>query len=174
MKKLIILFIFSLNAFANYYLDLAIRPSANFNSNLDKLELKNNTINPSLGAELGANFGYITVGGGIELTMPLSFDGGTAGTTGEIQNMPYYAYGRLNVFPVVFKPYLVYKVGINKVYNYTGFGSGVEDGTFWAIGFGMDVYNFLGEVTYKNYQMDVNGKDENLSQFQISLGVKVF
>ena len=176
MKKLILFLVLIINAniFAGYYLDLAVRPGVSVNSTLDESGVKNNDLNFSLGGELGGNLGYITVGGGIQFNNAMSFDGGTAGTTGDLKLMPYYAYARFNVFPIVFKPYLVYKMGINKVVDYTGFGSGVEDGTYWAIGFGMDIYNLLGEVTYQNSTMTINGVDENLSQIQLVLGIKAF
>ena len=176
MKKLILFLalIINVNIFAGYYLDLALRPGVNVNSTLDKSGVKNNDLNFSLGGELGGNLGYVTVGGGIQFNNAMSFEGDTAGTTGDLKLMPYYAYARFNIFPIVFKPYLVYKVGINKVVNYTGFGTGVEDGTYWAVGFGMDIYNLLGEISYQNSTMTINGVDENLSQIQLVLGIKAF
>mgnify|MGYP003588301791 CR=1 FL=1 len=176
MKKLILFLalIINVNIFAGYYLDLALRPGVNVNSTLDKSGVKNNDLNFSLGGELGGNLGYVTVGGGIQFNNAMSFEGDTAGTTGDLKLMPYYAYARFNIFPIVFKPYLVYKVGINKVVNYTGFGTGVEDGTYWAVGFFFFFYNLLGEISYQNSTMTINGVDENLSQIQLVLGIKAF
>lgn len=176
MKKLIVLFtlLISSQAFAGYYMDLAVRPGVNLGSTLDTLGVKNNGLNMSLGAELGANLGYITAGGGIQFNNAIDFDGGTTATTGSIKAIPYYAYARFNLFPVVFKPYFVYKMGLNQVTG-TGFdGTDVKGGQYWSLGFGVDVYNLLGEVQYQNSKMTLNGQEENLSQISLVLGLKVF
>lgn len=176
MKKTILLLILLINSniFGAYYVDLALRPGVNMASTLDEMGIKNNGLNYTLGAELGGNLGYITAGGGIQFNNAISFDGGTPATTGTVKTTPYYGYARFNLFPVVFKPYLIYKMGINKVEG-TGFAGGqVKDGNFWAAGLGIDVYNFLGELVYQNSTMTINGQDENLSQIQLVLGIKIF
>jgi len=176
MKKLILLFVVLINTnlFADYYMDLAARPGVNLGSTLDTMGVKNNGLNLSLGAELGGNLGYITAGGGIQYNNAIDFDGGTATTQGTIKTMPYYAYARFNLFPIVFKPYFVYKMGVNQVTG-SGFdGTEIKGGTYWAAGFGIDVYNLLGEVQYQNSKMTINGQEENLSQISLVLGLKVF
>lgn len=175
MKRIVLvvaLIIINMNIYAAYYVDLAVRPALNLASTLDNNAVKNNAINNlSLGVELGGNLGYLTAGAGIEMNNPISFT--VSGVDGTIKTMPYYAYARFNLFPVIFKPYLVGKFGINKVMDSTGFAS-VEGGSYWAAGFGIDVYNFLGEVTYQNSGLVLNGTAENLSQIQLVLGIKVF
>lgn len=177
MKKLILIFVLFINTnvFAAYYLDLALRPGVNMASTLDTNGVKNNGLNASLGAELGGNLGYITAGAGIQFNNAIDFEGATANKTGSIKTMPYYGYARFNLFPVVFKPYIVYKMGVNTVTEGTGFdGTAVEGGSYWALGFGIDVYNLLGEVLYQNSTITLNGAEENLSQIQLVLGLKVF
>lgn len=176
MKKIILFLALIINSsiFGAYYVDLAFRPGVNMASTLDSMGEKNNDLNYTLGAELGGNLGYLTAGGGIQFNNAISFDGGTAATTGTIKTTPYYGYARFNLFPVVFKPYLIYKMGINKVEG-TGFGGGeIESGTFWAAGLGIDVYNFLGEFVYQSGSMTINGQDENMTQIQLVLGIKIF
>lgn len=176
MKKLFLFLILIINAniFAGYYVDVALRPGLNLASTLDNSSVKNNDMNLSLGAEVGGNLGYVTAGVGMQMNNAISFTDSDPNLTGSIKTSPYYVYARINVFPVVFKPYLVYKVGLNKTAGSTGFGAGVEDGNFWAVGFGMDIFNLLGEVTYQNSTMKLNGVDENMSQIQLVLGIKVF
>jgi|GEM_PF-1446742 len=156
-----------------YYLDLALRPGVNMASTLDELNINSNGPVPTLGLELGINLGYATIGGGIHYNNEISFSDNT--TDGAFRNMPVYAFGKFNLFPLIFKPYIVGKYGINRVEESSGFGGAkVEGGDYWAIGIGIDVYNFLAEMVYQNSTMKIGGTDETLSQLQISLGIKLF
>jgi hypothetical protein len=89
--------------------------------------------------------------------------------------MPVYIMGRFNLFPIIFKPYVVYKYGINRIEEHSGFGgANIESGDYWAVGLGIDVYNFLGELTYQNSTMEIGSHSETLSQIQLTIGVKIF
>lgn len=180
MKKSLIIFgttlILSFNTYASYFLDLAIRPGVNMASTLDNYQVKNNTLNLTLGAELGVNLGYITAGGGIHYNDSITFQDTTIPLDGSFKNMPVYGFVKFNIFPVVFKPYVVGKVGLNYVSQESGFGgiSKIENGTYWAMGIGFDVYNFLAELIYQNSTMTIGAHEENLSQLQLTVGVKLF
>ncbi len=180
MKKIILtlglLFTLSLNTYASYFLDLAIRPGVNMASTLDNYQVKNNTLNLTLGAELGVNLGYLTAGAGIHYNDSITFQDTTIPLDGSFKNMPVYGFVKFNIFPVVFKPYVVGKVGLNFVDQESGFGgiNKIENGTYWAMGIGFDVYSFLAELIYQNSTMTIGTHEENLSQLQLTVGVKVF
>ena len=184
MKKYILIIpivvLFSLKIYGDelygmYYLDLALRPGVNVASTLEEYEVSNTSPSPTLGVELGVNLGYLTIGGGIHYNNQLDFSDASKGVDGSIRNMPIYIMGRFNLFPIIFKPYVVYKYGINRVEDYSGFGGAtIDHGDYWAVGLGIDVYNFLGELTYQNSTMDIGSHSETLSQLQLTIGVKIF
>lgn len=180
MKKLImimsVLSIISIKSYSeNYFLDLALRPGVNMASTLDNYQVKNNAVNLTIGAELGVNLGYFTVGGGAHLNNPITFEDTTIPLDGTFKNIPIYGFAKFNIFPIIFKPYVVGKWGLNYMHESSGFGGAkVKGGTYWAMGLGFDVYNFLAEFVYQNSTMEIGSHDENLSQLQLTVGFKLF
>lgn len=187
MKKLLIipiLIFISLEAYANlygmYYLDLALRPGVNMASTLQESNSNYNLPTYTLGAELGVNLGYVTLGAGIHHNQAIEFEG-VNGSDGSIQTMPLYGFAKLNLFPLIFKPYVVGKfgrIGVDSdefsVSHDSMMGLPFGVGSYWALGMGIDIYNFLAEFVYQNSYMTIDGQDETLTQLQLSIGIKLF
>lgn len=153
-----------------YYLDLALRPGVNVASTLDERNISSNNPVPTIGLELGTNLAYATVGGGIHYNNKISFS--DSNIDGSFRPMPIYGFAKLNLFPLIFKPYVVGKYGFTRIEESSGFKA--EGGKYWAIGIGIDVFNFLAEMVYQNSSIKIDGTSDTLSQLQLSVGVKLF
>lgn len=174
MKKIYIVvaaFILSMPLFA---LDITLRvPMSLTQSYVDPNDevTSGSDMVASYGFELGQDLYLIQVGGGMQ------WDAGTYSPTdgNEFKQRLMYGYLKYNLFPVVFKPYIVGKLGTTALSGIEGYNSSTtEGGTYTAFGLGIDIFNLQGELLYSIHDLTLDDEETTQSMLSLVLGIKIF
>jgi len=172
MKKLLLI-VFALTSLSAFGLSLNLGINSNTGSIgiKDGFSLKNDTDYDGavLGVQAEITQGFILgeIGAGV------SFEPGykTKGSNNKVNQMPMYLLGRINLFPVGVKPYIVGKFG--KV-SYSG-DTTMDDGNYYAIGAGVTLIGMLQVEGNYSIREGKIGSTEFLSQIvSLSLSYNLF
>lgn len=172
MKKLLLI-VFALTSLSAFGLNLNIGINSNSGSigRKDGLRVKNSTDFDKnvLGvqAEITQNFIIGEFGAGI------SFEPGYKLETGgdKFNQMPMYLLGRVNLFPVGVRPYVVGKVGKTA---YSG-DRKIDDGNYYAIGAGVTLIGMLQvEANYSLRDGKIGNQKVQSKIVSLSLSYNIF
>lgn len=173
MKKLLLI-VFALTSLSAFGLSLNLGINSNTGSRgiKDGLSLKSDTDYDGavLGVQAEITQGFILgeIGAGV------SFEPGykIKGSNDKFNQMPMYLLGRINLFPVGVKPYIVGKFG--KV-TYSGDDDGLDAGNYYAIGAGVTLIGMLQVEGNYSIREGKIGSTEYLSQIvSLSLSYNLF
>lgn len=122
---------------------------------------------PTVSLELTQTLLFADVGVGV------AYNGKTSDT--DIATVPVYGLAKVNLFPILAKPYFVVKAG-KVAYTDDSVRNSNPDGRYYyGAGVGMDILSLQGEVLYSVTKIDGDRRGgDDLKQVSFTLGYKFF
>ncbi|MGL4999658.1 MAG: hypothetical protein ACRC0V_04825 [Fusobacteriaceae bacterium] len=167
MKKLFIVPFLILST-AAFSMDAHLRLGATTNAGSYNKEDKSfESYAPTMSLEVTQTLLLADVGVGI------AYNGKTDST--EIETVPVYGLVKMNLFPMLVKPYFVGKLG-KVLYTKDNLSNSNPDGKyFYGAGVGMDIFSLQGEVLYSITEIDGDRRgNDKLEQVSFTLGYNFF
>lgn len=108
-----------------------------------------------------------------DVGMGIAYNGKTSGE--DIATVPVYGIAKMNIFPILAKPYIVAKAG-KVMYTDENVSNSSPDGKYYyGAGVGMDFLSLQGELLYSVTKIDGDRRGgDDLKQLSLTVGYKFF
>lgn len=178
MKKILSIISLFLIFNLSYSIDVHLKFGTNLNID-NPIGDQDNIYQPSIGLEISQSADVFTLGVGAHLQDTAKVTVGP--TQYSFGYTPAYGFLKLNLFPEVFKPYIIIKVGKifihpNAIPKESDFDPPKpwDDYQYFGGGIGIDIYDLQAELTVNYSDIEVHGYKDRFMHVNLSFGINLF